>query len=111
MTYRESNIEITVRHESSPIVEIILKNGAMRFFRTTMSCPNMAMAEEYALYMTRRWKESHCRERKTALAPKDASVLVFDAAPHRRGASRIRDPRKGRGEKPALAAGSSAGDD
>ena len=51
MTYRESNIEITVRHESSPIVEIILKNGAMRFFRTTMSCPNMAMAEEYARYM------------------------------------------------------------
>ena len=50
MTYRESNIEITVRHESSPIVEIILKNGAMRFFRTTMSCPNMAMAEEYARY-------------------------------------------------------------
>ena len=68
------------------------------------------MAEEYARYMARRWKESHCRKRKTALAPKDASVLVFDAAPHRRGASRIRDPRKGRGEKPALAAGSSAGD-
>jgi hypothetical protein len=77
MTYRESNIEITVRHESSPIVEIILKNGAIRFFRTTMSCPNMAMAEEYARYMTRRWKESRCRERKTALAPKDASVPVF----------------------------------
>lgn len=87
MTYRESNIEITVGHESSPIVEIILKNGAMRFFRTTMSCPNMAMAEEYARYMARRWKE-----------------------PHRRGASRIRDPRKRRGEKPALAARSSTGD-
>ena len=62
MTYRQSNIEITVRHESSPIVEIILKNRAMRFFRTTMSCPNMAMAEEYARYMARRWKEEPLSE-------------------------------------------------
>ena len=50
-TYRESNIEITVRQESSPIVEIILKNGATSLFRTTLSFPDMAMAEEYAQYM------------------------------------------------------------
>ena len=52
-TYRESNVEITVRQESSPIVEIILKNGATSLFRTTLSFPNMAMAEEYAQYMAR----------------------------------------------------------
>ena len=49
-----------------------------------MSCPNMAMAEEYARYMARRWKESRCRERKTALAPRDASVLVFARRTKRR---------------------------
>ena len=39
----------------------------------------------------------------------DGVRFLPDAAPHRRGASRIRDPQKGRGEKPALAARSSAG--
>jgi len=52
-THRESNVEITVRQESSPIVEIVLKNGPMSLFRTTLSFPNMEMAEEYAQYMAR----------------------------------------------------------
>ncbi len=52
-THRESNVEITVRQKLSPIVEIVLKNGGMSLFRTTLSFPNMTMAEEYAQYMAR----------------------------------------------------------
>ena len=52
-TKEESNIEIALRQESSPKVEIILKSGTTSLFRTTLSFPNMAMAEEYAQYMAR----------------------------------------------------------
>ena len=52
-SYRESNVEITVRDKSSPVVEIILKEGATSVFRTTMSFPNMPRAQEYARYMAR----------------------------------------------------------
>jgi hypothetical protein len=48
---QESNVEVVVRQGPSPIVEIILKSGTTSLFRTTLSFPNMAMAEEYAQYM------------------------------------------------------------
>ena len=50
-TKQESAVEIVVRQESLPIVEIILKSGTTSVYRTTLSFPNMAMAEEYAHYM------------------------------------------------------------
>ena len=52
-TKQESNVEIIVRLEVSPIVEIILKSGTTSVFRTSLSFPNVAMAEEYAQYMAR----------------------------------------------------------
>ena len=52
-TNRKSLVEITVRRESSPIVEIILKQGATSVFKTTLSFCNMERAEEYAQHMTR----------------------------------------------------------
>ena len=52
-TKEEANIEIVLRQESSPKVEIILKSGTTSLFRTSLSFPNMAMAEEYAQYMAR----------------------------------------------------------
>jgi hypothetical protein len=50
-TKLELSVEIVVRQESSPIVEIILKTGTTSVYRTTLSFPNMAMADEYAQYM------------------------------------------------------------
>ena len=52
-TYSKSNIEITVRQEPTPIVEIIVKHGETNVFRTTLSFPNIGAAEEYAQYMVR----------------------------------------------------------
>lgn len=50
-TKQETSVEIVVRQELSPIVEIILKSGPTSVYRTTLSFPNIAMAEEYAQYM------------------------------------------------------------
>ena len=52
-TYSKNNIEITVRQEPSPIVEIIVKDGKTSVFRTTLSFPHIRAAEEYAQYMAR----------------------------------------------------------
>jgi hypothetical protein len=52
--YQESSVEITVLDEPSPIVEIVLKDGGTSVFRTKLSFPDMAGADEYAQYMAQR---------------------------------------------------------
>jgi hypothetical protein len=69
-TYQESDVEITVRNESSPIVEIILDNGETKLLRTTMSFPSVATAEQYGRDMARQWIESHSCEGKSGLTDK-----------------------------------------
>lgn len=46
-------VEITVREEPSPIVEIVLKDGSASVFTTKLSFPNMERAEEYAQHMAK----------------------------------------------------------
>ncbi len=53
-TYRESPVEIAVRDEPSPIVEIVLKDGSTSVFTTKLSFPDMEKAEQYAHYMAQR---------------------------------------------------------
>ena len=53
-TYQEFPVEITVREEPSPIVEILLNDGETSVFATKLSFPDMARAEGYAQYMAQR---------------------------------------------------------
>jgi len=89
-THRESYVEITVRRESSPIVEIILKHGVTSLFRTTLSFPNMAMAEEYAQYMARGMGEtSYCCSTGSKVFVSDAETASKSFTPDRR---KVRSP-------------------
>ncbi len=53
-TYRESPVEIAVKDEPSPIVEIVLKDRSTSVFTTKLSFPDMERAEQYAYYMAQR---------------------------------------------------------
>ena len=50
-TSREFPVEITVKGEQSPMVQIVLKDGENSVFTTKLTFPDMASAEGYAQYM------------------------------------------------------------